>query len=309
MINVGFTSVFPNWPIDYQFPGRRPVWGNYYWNFNPEYLPESTRAQTTFNYWVVYEEMIVPQATFLCPPENTIFIAQEHNDHYDQGFLDQFSTVISHQPLKHRNLVRAIPGATWLIHRTIGVNGPDTFMGGYDELKALHPVKTKLLSVIASVKSQSRLDFARKIKAHFGGSCDLFGGGVNFIPSKWDAIAPYKYHVALENFMRPYILSEKLTDSYLGEAFPFYRGAPNVGDYFPMCAVLPKDDDDAAIEYIEAWINDDVYERAKPTLLEYKQLVLDKYNMFPLIISIIEECGLNPNATPQMVTLYKNKGK
>jgi hypothetical protein len=36
----------------------------------------------------------------------------------------------------------------------------------------------------------------------------------------------------LENSQSPHYWTEKLTDAYLGWAFPLYVGCPNVGDYF-----------------------------------------------------------------------------
>lgn len=92
----------------------------------------------------------------------------------------------------------------------------------YDDLKGLKtPTKTKLLSVIISDKSFTeghlkRHDFLQAIKKHFGDQLDIFGRGFNYVNDKWDAIADYKYHVAIENSQYPHYWTEKLADAFLG---------------------------------------------------------------------------------------------
>ena len=77
-----------------------------------------------------------------------------------------------------------------------------------------------------------RLLFAEKIAEYFGSDIDWFGDGVNTIENKWDAVSNYKYHIVLENESRNFLISEKLYDSYLGLAFPFYYGGSNVNSFF-----------------------------------------------------------------------------
>ena len=77
-----------------------------------------------------------------------------------------------------------------------------------------------------------RLLFAEKIAEHFGSDIDWFGDGIKTIENKWEAVSNYKYHIVLENESRNFLISEKLYDSYLGLAFPFYYGGSNVNSFF-----------------------------------------------------------------------------
>ena len=137
----------------------------------------------------------------------------------------------------------ALPFVPWLI------NGKNDFSAYEDNEKDLNYFKNlnsieknKLISVICSTKSytddhKARLNFVYKLKEHFQERLDWFGAGINEIDRKWDGIANYKYHIAIENESRNNLISEKLFDSYLGLAFPIYYGAPNVEDYFPKSSL------------------------------------------------------------------------
>ena len=170
----------------------------------------------------------------------------------------------------------------------------------YDTLKISKPPKTKLMSIITSNKSftkghRERIDFVMKLKAHYGDQLDLFGFGFNDFADKWDAIAPYKYHIALENCSIPDYWTEKLADTYLGNAFPIYYGCKNIVDYFSKESFLTIDihDVDGAIEIIDNAIREDFAERRAQAVEESKQLVLEKYNLFNLIVEQLQDMDIN----------------
>jgi hypothetical protein len=66
-----------------------------------------------------------------------------------------------------------------------------------------------------------------------------------------------------------------------------------LGEYFPVGSFTEIDvhDPDRAIERIEAAIEARTYERAVARLKCARSLVLDKYNLFPSIISVAERAG------------------
>jgi len=102
--------------------------------------------------------------------------------------------------------------------------------------------KSKLMSVITSSKDfteghQKRLNFVRRLKDYFGEDIDVFGRGIREVDDKWDAISPYKYHIALENSVYPHYWTEKLGDVYLSGAYPIYYGCLNLEDYFPEAPI------------------------------------------------------------------------
>jgi hypothetical protein len=75
----------------------------------------------------------------------------------------------------------------------------------FDDLRDLGSFpKTKLASVVCSSQTitaghKLRIRFIDKLKARLGDDVDIYGRGFNPIADKWDAIAPYKYHIVLEN--------------------------------------------------------------------------------------------------------------
>jgi hypothetical protein len=112
------------------------------------------------------------------------------------------------------------------------------FTIGYDALKQLTPPeKQNRVSVVCSTTAQTagqrqRLKFLAALKQRLGDDLMVFGKGFQQIDDKLEATLPYRYHLVLENSQSPHYWTEKLTDAYLGWAFPLYVGCPNVGDYF-----------------------------------------------------------------------------
>ena len=70
---------------------------------------------------------------------------------------------------------------------------------------------------------------------------DCYGRGFGFIEKKSDAIEPYRYHLAIENYQNKTYWSEKVTDAWLGHALPFYYGATDLGEHFPPESFIPID--------------------------------------------------------------------
>ena len=142
-----------------------------------------------------------------------------------------------------------------------------------------------------------------KLKKHYGDKLDLFGWGFNNFENKWDVIAPYKYHIAIENCSLPYYWTEKLADSFLGNAFPFYYGATNVDEYFDNNAfrIINIHDAEGAIKIIDQAIEENLAENNFAYIEKAKQDVLDRYNLFNMIVEHIK--GMNHNAKKELITL------
>ncbi len=159
---------------------------------------------------------------------------------------------------------------------------------GYDDfLKMPPPAKTRDLSVICSVSSRlpghrARRAFVEKLQARLGDRVDVFGRGVRPIPDKADAILPYRYHIALENSRLADYWTEKLSDSYLGWAFPIYWGCPNIGDYFSEDSLIQIDisKPDEAIAIIELVMDKELTPQRAAALASARSLVLERYNTF-----------------------------
>ena len=156
--------------------------------------------------------------------------------------------------------------------------------------------KTKILSVISSSKAMSeghrkRLDFAKRLKIHFGDKVDLFGRDLNEIEDKWDALADYQYHVALENSAVNDYWTEKLSDAFLAACHPIYYGCPNINRYFDRASLTPieLEHPERAIAVIESCIEQKRYESSEQKIWEAREKVLDTHNVFALMADYIEK--------------------
>jgi hypothetical protein len=151
---------------------------------------------------------------------------------------------------------------------------------------------------------QKRLDFIAKLQNHpISEYIDFYGGGFRAIPDKWDAIAPYQYHLVLENSVISDYWSEKLGDSLLGFSFPIYYGCPNIHDYFDKDAlqVIDIEDFDATVVVLEDLIHRGLSNTQLEAMLQARRQVLDEYNIFQMMADICVEpasqykvCRLKP---------------
>ena len=260
--------------------------------------------------WFIFENVIDKYESCNINPENIIFLSAEtsYNDEHflkdpRQKFLDQFGYIYSSYDVKESS-IKSIPFLPWMINSNHGdsIYAPSKRDVNYfSEMKKIE--KTKILSVICSNKDftpghNKRLQFVYDLKEHFGDSLDWFGNGINPLEEKWSGIAPYKYHISLENKSKSYVVSEKLFDSFLGLSFPFYYGAQNASDFFPKESFENIDIEDTkkSIEIIERAIQNSLYEKNISFLLESKNLVIKDYNLF-YRLSIIAKSRSHENST------------
>jgi hypothetical protein len=287
MIRVKVSTSFPELPLARQTPGGSGIWGEHQFLIN---CPEEE-----CDWWVLYE---APQRveTARCPPANVIFIGMEPPSlrWYPPRFLHQFATVVTcHPNIRHPDARLTHIAVPWHVG---GFSGPAGRPMTYDDFQAGTPPKTKCLSVVSSNMTLTRghrlrLRFVQELQRRLKDKVDIFGRGIRDIKDKWEAIAPYKYHIAIENSSVPHYWTEKLSDTYLGGAFPFYHGCPNIGDYFPRRSFIPIDirDPDRAIRTIEAAIEDGTFEQSLPALAQAKERILNEYNLFPTLVRLIGE--------------------
>jgi hypothetical protein len=286
MITVKVTAN-PIYPYLRQTPNRSGV-------FNGVRFVMDENDGGPFDAWFVLEE-ICSTTTVKCANKNVIFVPYEPESirGYDDDFLKQFGTLLTFRTdLNHPNRVRSHPLLPWWLG-TSGGHGKFQLTRDYDALKtATLPPKQKTISCVCSDKAttldhRKRLHFVRLLKDRLGDRLQIFGPGFCEWPAewpdKWDSIAPYQYHLAIENSSHPDYWTEKVADTFLGGAFLVYWGCPNLGDYFPKESFLPvsRDDPDAAAESINILLDSAQYEKSRAALVEARRLVLDKYNLFP----------------------------
>ena len=123
-----------------------------------------------------------------------------------------------------------------------------------------------------------------------------------------DAIAPYHYHLVLENSSCDHYWTEKLSDAYLGWTFPVYLGCPNLETYFPsesFSRVDPRKFEEA-LATIEALLKTPPAPETISVLAECRRRVLNDYNPFTLF-SAWAERFYQREATARPLTIFTHK--
>lgn len=190
----------------------------------------------------------------------------------------------------HHEIHNSWLAATWWVGKS------------YDELKQMKisPEKTKNLSVIDSGKAslsshQSRLNVINKLIRKYPGLVDVYGHitvGKSGSPYKHslppkqkdEGLIPYRYNLVIENGSTDYYFSEKLLDPILCWTMPIYWGCKQIDKFFPKGSYVNIDiDDPDAIEKIIDITKSDYREQNLAAIAEARQLILDKYNLFPTL--------------------------
>lgn len=306
MIRVKLTTNFPEWPLIRQTPGRRAIWGECRFFIN--------EAVEECDFWAVFDDVVQPETT-RCPPENILLITGEPPSvkTYSPRFTAQFAQVLTCQrEIKHAGAVYRQQALAWMAGcRYCQEKGQweTVCTKDYDELSA-RPIipKTKRLSVISSDKAwtpghRQRLEFVQHLKQHFGEEIDVYGRGLQDFADKWDVIAPYQYHIVLENGQFRDYWTEKLSDALLAGAYPLYSGCPNIGDYFAdeILTRLDTADPKNAIRAIETAMQEDRFTATITARSEAARQVLDEYSLFPTLETFARQADLSLPA--QTVTL------
>ncbi len=290
MYKVKLTTPNPDWPLERQTPGESGIWGNCQFFIN--------RDVEECDYWVVLDDLPGSQVS-QCQPQNTLLITAEPPSvkTYAPKYLRQFGAVLTcNRQIKTAHVIYSHSSLPWHVGRRSRGHQNLGFSKNYDELSGMQTFeKKKLISVITSGKTftrghRQRIAFVNQLKQHFGSRLDVFGRGINEIEDKWDAIADYRYHIALENCRYPDYWTEKLSDAYLGGAVPLYYGCPNLSDYFSATSFIPITYEfTSAVAIIEKTLSQDHYEDLIPAVLQARRLVLNTYNLFPRLHEFINQ--------------------
>ena len=271
------------------------------------------------DYWFVIDDLRLQEETVCINKEKVYFVSAEvvyekgyFDDPRSTAFLDQFSNIITCHDIYRENTKYDIPFLNWMISAN---HGPSIFgistrdINWFKENNSIN--KTKTISVFCSNQDETvdhrlRLKFVSAIKKHFGDTLDWYGNGINPLPEKWGGIAPYKYHIVIENQSRNNIITEKLFDCFLGMAYPIYYGAPNANEFFDPNSFTQIDimDYNGSIRKIEEVIKEDRWEKKLPLLIESKNRVLYDYNLFKRLAEVSINAELtSSNKTKQNISL------
>lgn len=278
-----------------RFPGERPFWGNCEFIFD--------RHCRDYDWLVVYNDMpsvrgerhTLWEEPLACPRQNTLFVTYEPSTIkvYGNRFLAQFGWVLTSQEpwvIRHPGVIFNQPGFIWYY----AFSQP---RGSYDAISRQVPLaKTHAISTVCSAKKQrntlhrQRYEFVLALKQHLP-ALELFGRGFRIVADKAEALDPFKYHLAIENFFGPHHWTEKLADAFLGACMPVYHGCPNAEEYFPPESFLRVDINnvEAAVERVKRALRDNLYEKHLEAVLESRRRVLKEYAPVAQFTKIINE--------------------
>lgn len=268
--------------------------------------------------WFVSEDVDDDDVECEVAEGGLIFVSAEtswpvgyYGDHPERlRVLEQFDRVYTPHDVFLPNVVPSLPFLPWMINANHGSSINTPHMRDRNTLLTMKPPrKVHDLSVFCSSQSltpehRMRVRFVEKLKEYFGDRLHWFGNGVNPVAEKWDGLATYRATIVLENRSSPRVITEKLADAYLGFAYPFYWGAPDVAKYVPPESYTPIDilNISESIDTIEEQLAASVPEQAGASINVARSWVLNSWNPYSRMARIALSIT-NSSATKRYRTL------
>lgn len=260
-----------------QTPGGTGGWEDIEFHLNSEQPSD----------YVIVLNHPLQDSTVVCPPGHVWAIIQEPpSDFYklmhrgDPSYDRIYTTDVD---LKGRRYVKSQPALPWHINRS------------YNFLKMVEaPPKTSDISWVTSNRTElqghrERMAFLEAIRGEL--EFDLFGRGFNHVDDKWQAVAPYRYSFAIENYSNPYYWSEKIADCFLGWTMPIYYGCTRITEYFPAEAMILIDihRPEEALERIREAVRAKRWKRNLDAIRFAREQVLERHQFFPFVAGQIRK--------------------
>lgn len=270
--------------------------------------------------WFILEN--VPEYDRKCrvARENVIFLAAETAQSLGyieetssiKLFMSQFGKAFTYHQYVSPNSISSPPFLPWMINSNHGESIWNPHKRDVSFFTNLNPPeKHKLISVICSTQNlteahRMRFRFVEKLKQHFGDSIDWYGNGIASVEQKWDALADYKYTVVLENQSRHNVITEKIGDAFLAHTYPFYWGAPNIGDVFDLKGLsqIHIEDFTGTIKRIELGIETDLFTRSAEALTFNRNITVSDFNFLNRMFVIADSLT---DADKSFVELYSQE--
>ncbi len=262
--------------------------------------------------WFSSEWLMVQDNPYACfytdiPREKRILFLTEPPEIRDYSkymqYLEQFGVIISmyNIPGYSGRVILSNPHIGW----TTGIFGEMKTIG-----KALNypvPDKNRTISIVSSLKHKTqqqrkRVAFMREMEREFAGVVDCYGREFNPVDDKLKAIAPYKYHVVIENSKHKYYWTEKLADAWACWSLPIYCGDPSILEQVPDrkgIEIIDVDDFAGSVRKIHEIIDGDIYSSRIDAIRTCREWVMKACNRYDIVCDIVDNADIN---TPKLKT-------
>lgn len=264
------------------------------------YFAENSHENIIWDFVVVFQNLTHEFDGIKYRKGGLIFIAGEPEcaEPYCRKFLQQFDyAIVPHPHSNYSPIIHTNPALNWHYGRSYSKG---CFKYDFEELNVAPPIsdKHKNISMMCSNKTMMpghvmRYKFYKLLKEKLEGKIDFFGAGIRLVDDKADILNPYRFHICIENSKDEHYWTEKIADPILGLSVPIYCGAPNIYDYFPKDSLILIDINKPleALEIIRIILDSPEmeYQKRLPALLEARKLLINKYNLFPMLENFIQE--------------------
>ena len=266
-----------------------------------KFLPNSDKLRRLTAKYVqpqsANSEIIIPPLIQEVPKEKTIFLLREpplpeilkiNQRNYQLaskycGYVsgpDEFAPTPDYMP------------AIWYVNRPFA----DLDSGNIPE--KLQPCSWITSGIARTQNHRQRLAFLKMLQDS-DVKFDLYGRGLpewshslGSVENKWNAIAPYYYNLAIENYAENDLyVSEKLWDALLSWSLPIYYGGSAADKLLPAGSFLRLPSlDDKGITYIkEVTANPDAWHEAKDKIAEARQIILHELNLLNWLNNFVDK--------------------
>lgn len=260
-------------------------------------IQENSTEDIEWDCVVIYQN-IRGEKQFKCKEGNVFYFSGEPPlmAPLPRVFTRQFDTiVVPHSKVRHKNKITSHGFLNW----SLGY-GHDSkeHRYNYEQLKNFEPQKTKLISIVSSNQTMmpghnKRMAIIERLQKEYPGIVDVYGRGFKSIDYKADALAPYFFHICIENSSIEHYWTEKISDPILAQCVPIYAGCTNLSSYLGDKGYFKFDIDnyDSLKTIIDKVIvaPEDYYKEYKPYLEQLRINLMERQNLVPFVIDLIHK--------------------
>ena len=142
-----------------------------------------------------------------------------------------------------------------------------------------YEAKTKNVSMMCSNKAACEMHILRQEIARqvLGKGVDIFGrfNGGEYIKHKSMSLKDYRFQIVIENDIKPYYFTEKITDCFAAHTIPIYVGASKIAEFFNEDGIIVLSKEEALdMEKVLVRLTEKEYERRIPAIIDNYNKVL-----------------------------------